>query len=133
MVIQNEVKNSVYTPIDEYIHLYNVIGNRKCVDLLKSIVDTYYNDIADNKNPVLKPIIFMGDTGSGKSIYARSFANSLTFEFKHELGTTLNQGGLGLDHIMIQGDAETCLYVSRDGYTHQWEYKHCFLLHFVLP
>lgn len=113
MTTKDATQTNIYTPIDDHINLYNIVGNTKCTQLLTAAVNTHYNDRADGKNPILKPILFLGERGSGKSTYSRALGNALAFSFKHELGTTLNRGGQCVTDFVLGGDEETCYFISK--------------------
>jgi len=93
--------------------LYNIIGNRKCTEILKSIVDCYYIDKAEGKNPILKPILFLGEQGTGKATFIRSFCNSMSFKYNPTLAQTLSNSGMCIIDYVMEGDEETAFHISR--------------------
>jgi Holliday junction resolvasome RuvABC ATP-dependent DNA helicase subunit len=51
-------------------NLYNFIGQEKTIFLLRSVVESYFNDKIENKNPKLPVTLLTGKAGTGKRAIA---------------------------------------------------------------
>ena len=88
------IETDVNSSFSEEITLWNIIGQRNAVEILRTCVDQYQADTIDGRNPKLPSILLIGERGIGKKTLAQAFNNSLGNVISIEVGHSL---GLGQD------------------------------------
>ena len=83
--------------------LWNFIGQKKTISILKTVVSQYYNDKTEGRNPDLPSILLLGE--SGRRTIAQAIHNSFgNIEFREVLGKTLGMGENVSDYFLCGFD-----------------------------
>ena len=96
---------------DANVSLKTIIGSPHAVSIAKAYIDQYYNDIADGRNPLLTPILLVGQ--SGMSTFARAISNSFAnLHFKSSHSHWFSGGVQDLNRFFYFGNYGTTFYIS---------------------
>ena len=86
------------------ISLWNILGNQKSIDKLKIVASQYHTDQSENRAPSYSPILLSGIEGSGRTVMAHAYSNSLGCDKCYVAdGSTLAMGGQGIVEFLQQG------------------------------
>jgi Holliday junction resolvasome RuvABC ATP-dependent DNA helicase subunit len=106
------INTDVYGSFLQDINLWSVIGNQATIQKLQVLVDEYHNNQLDARRQKLKNILFCGKRGTGKTVLAHAYSNSLCCsQIFEEDGATLSIGGDGICNFLQQGDSNSAYMI----------------------
>ena len=87
------------------ISIWTLIGNKTAVDKLKILINEFHNNKSESRKQKIKNILLCGKNGSGKTVLAHAYSNSLCCSTCFEAdGATLSLGGQGISQFLQSGD-----------------------------
>jgi DNA polymerase III delta prime subunit len=115
--MKNKTTQSPNTDVQgEFLHdinLWSVIGNETPVKKLQVLVDEYHNNQLDGRKQKMKNVLFFGKRGTGRTVLAHAYANSLgCSQVFEEDGATLSMGGDGICNFLQQGDSSSAYLIQ---------------------
>ena len=98
--------------LEEYLSLWNIIGQTKATEMLKNIALQYAHDNSEGRKVDYPSVLISGDPGSGRSTIARAFSNAILGapDFKETVGKTLGMGECLYDYFEESGP-DTVFYI----------------------
>ena len=87
--------------IEEYLSIWNIIGQTRATSILKNAALQYINDKMEGRKVDFPSVLISGETGSGRATLARAFANAIlgTPDFKQAIGRCLGMGTCIYDYF----------------------------------
>jgi Holliday junction resolvasome RuvABC ATP-dependent DNA helicase subunit len=99
------INNDVHGDFLKDINIWNIQGQSHVVTKLKIIVQEYFNNKSDGRNPKVKNILLSGNKNTGKTTLAYAYSNSLCCSQLFEAdGSILAMGGECIYTFLKQGD-----------------------------
>jgi Holliday junction resolvasome RuvABC ATP-dependent DNA helicase subunit len=87
------------------VSLWSVVGHAKSVSRLRVLCDYYLNSRSESMKARISHVMLVGRRGSGRTVLAHAYANSLGCSDVYEAeGSTLSLGGQDISAFLQQGD-----------------------------